>query len=179
VNPDSTTDVVIENCFISNGDDGVAIKSGLNEAGIKMGMPSSNITVRNITTHGRGGIAIGSESAFTPPTRSPINAAVRSKASLPYLWLRHISQRGFLPLVHPVSGGVKDVWIENVKLLGQRGVHMKTTRGRGGYIENITLVGVTAPAGIQVGRPFSISAIDPSLLSYIGSFLIVEKWLRC
>eukprot|EP01045_Picozoa_sp_COSAG04_P014862 COSAG04_NODE_1136_length_8119_cov_81.520574_5_plen_209_part_00 len=68
VNPDSTTDVVIENLFISNGDDGVAIKSGLNEAGIKMGLPSSNITVRNITTHGRGGIAIGSESAPPSPT---------------------------------------------------------------------------------------------------------------
>jgi polygalacturonase len=34
VNPDSSTDVIIENCYISNGDDGVAIKSGLNEAGI-------------------------------------------------------------------------------------------------------------------------------------------------
>ena len=32
-----------------------------------------------------------------------------------------------------VSGGVSDVRIEDVKLLGQRGVHMKTTRGRGGY----------------------------------------------
>ena len=31
-----------------------------------------------------------------------------------------------------VSGGVSGVRIEDVKLLGQRGVHMKTTRGRGG-----------------------------------------------
>jgi polygalacturonase len=33
INPDSSEDVWIENCFISNGDDGIAIKSGLNEAG--------------------------------------------------------------------------------------------------------------------------------------------------
>ena len=68
-----------------------------------------------------------------------------------------------------VSGGVSDVRIEDVKLLGQRGVHMKTTRGRGGCkcrrslcvffrslkeaaadIENISMSNVTAPAGIQL-----------------------------
>ena len=37
INPDSSTDVTIENCFISNGDDGIAIKSGLNAAGIAVG----------------------------------------------------------------------------------------------------------------------------------------------
>ena len=76
MNPDSTTDVVIENCFISNGDDGVAIKSGLNEAGIKVGLPSSNITVRNITTHGRGGIAIGSESTSPLTSKLALQPAV-------------------------------------------------------------------------------------------------------
>jgi polygalacturonase len=49
-----------------------------------------------------------------------------------------------------MSGGVRNIRISNVRLLGQRGVHMKTTRGRGGYIENITLTNVTAHAGIQI-----------------------------
>ena len=53
------------------------------------GLPSANIFIRNVTTQGRGGIAIGSE----------------------------------------MSGGVKNVTMHDVRLLGQRGVHMKTTRG--------------------------------------------------
>jgi ABC-type arginine/histidine transport system permease subunit len=31
----------------------VAIKSGLNAAGIAVGIPSKNIFIRNVTTHGR------------------------------------------------------------------------------------------------------------------------------
>jgi hypothetical protein len=45
---------------------------------------------------------------------------------------------------------VTNVTIEDVRLLGQRGVHIKTTRGRGGYISNITMRAVEAPAGIQL-----------------------------
>lgn len=37
VNPDSSSNVWIENLYVSNGDDGVAIKSGLNQAGIDYG----------------------------------------------------------------------------------------------------------------------------------------------
>ena len=66
-----------------------------------------------------------------------------------------------------MSGGVRNVRISNVRLLGQRGVHMKTTRGRGGYIENITLTNVTAHAGIQVSREFAAGA---KLIPLIPSF---------
>jgi polygalacturonase len=61
IDPDSCEDVLIEGCRISCGDDHIAIKSGIDAAGRKVGMPSRNITVRgNVHLAGRG-ISIGSE----------------------------------------------------------------------------------------------------------------------
>ena len=46
---DSCQDVLIENCYISVGDDAIAIKSGWDQYGIAYGRPSSNILIRNVT----------------------------------------------------------------------------------------------------------------------------------
>ena len=94
---DSSADVEIEHCHIATGDDGVVIKSGMDGAGRAVGAPSSAIVVRDVTTRGVGGFAIGSE----------------------------------------MSGGVENVTFDNVKLLGQRGFHIKFCRGRGGYVRDI------------------------------------------
>jgi len=67
VDPDSCSNVLIQDCYFSLGDDGVAIKSGLNEYGREFGMPSQNILIRNITVDPQfdnlstNGISIGSE----------------------------------------------------------------------------------------------------------------------
>lgn len=45
---DSCVDMVIEDSYISVGDDGVAIKSGWDQYGIAYSRPSSNITIRNL-----------------------------------------------------------------------------------------------------------------------------------
>lgn len=61
VDPDSSTNVLIENMDISVGDDHIAFKSGLDAAGRAFGMPCRNVTVRG-NRHGTGhGISIGSE----------------------------------------------------------------------------------------------------------------------
>jgi len=61
---DSCEDVLIENCYVSVGDDGIALKSGSGEDGIKAGKPSRRITVRGCTIgDGHGGIVVGSETA--------------------------------------------------------------------------------------------------------------------
>lgn len=59
---DSSDEVCIEDCYISTGDDIIAIKSGWDEYGISYGRPSKNITIRRLVgqTHSAG-IAIGSE----------------------------------------------------------------------------------------------------------------------
>jgi polygalacturonase len=60
--PDSSRNVLIEDSWYSAGDDCIAIKSGWDCFGTDYGKPSVNITVRNLSCHGRyAGVAIGSE----------------------------------------------------------------------------------------------------------------------
>ncbi|HXI73571.1 MAG TPA: glycoside hydrolase family 28 protein [Verrucomicrobiae bacterium] len=60
--PESCTDVLIENCLFDTDDDCIAIKSGRNADGRRVGVPSQNIIIRNCTMRdGHGGTTIGSE----------------------------------------------------------------------------------------------------------------------
>lgn len=63
IDPDSSTNVCIEDCYISTGDDLIVIKSGWDEYGISFSHPSSNISISRITgeTKSGAGIAFGSE----------------------------------------------------------------------------------------------------------------------
>ena len=45
---DSCEDMLIEDCYISVGDDAIAIKSGWDQYGISYGRPSMNIMIRNL-----------------------------------------------------------------------------------------------------------------------------------
>lgn len=60
--PESSKNVLIENCYFNTGDDCIAIKSGRNQDGRKANVPSENILVRNCTmANGHGGVVMGSE----------------------------------------------------------------------------------------------------------------------
>ena len=60
--PESCTNVLIEDCFFNTGDDCIAIKSGRNNDGRLWSRPSENIIVRNcLMQNGHGGVVIGSE----------------------------------------------------------------------------------------------------------------------
>ncbi|XP_022754781.1 probable polygalacturonase isoform X2 [Durio zibethinus] len=63
IDPDSCEDVVIEDCYISVGDDAIAIKSGWDQYGIAYGRPSKNIIIRNLIVRSMvsAGVSIGSE----------------------------------------------------------------------------------------------------------------------
>ncbi|KAL9251481.1 putative polygalacturonase [Drosera capensis] len=63
IDPDSCEDVLIENCYISVGDDGIAIKSGWDQYGIAYARPSVNILIRNLVVRSMvsAGVSIGSE----------------------------------------------------------------------------------------------------------------------
>ncbi|KAI8529340.1 hypothetical protein RHMOL_Rhmol12G0217600 [Rhododendron molle] len=61
---DSCENVVIEDSYISVGDDGIAIKSGWDQYGIAYGRPSANILIRNLIIERSmvsAGVSIGSE----------------------------------------------------------------------------------------------------------------------
>jgi polygalacturonase len=60
--PESCTDVLIENCEFNTGDDCIAIKSGRNADGRRLNSPTQNIIVRGCQMKdGHGGITVGSE----------------------------------------------------------------------------------------------------------------------
>jgi len=60
--PESCRDVLIEGCVFDTGDDCIAIKSGRNNDGRRLGTPSENLVIRRCAMKdGHGGVVIGSE----------------------------------------------------------------------------------------------------------------------
>ena len=64
---DSSSDVLVEYNHFETGDDAVVLKSGLNEEGLRIDIPTQNIVVRNFEARnvrtGSGGIVFGSETS--------------------------------------------------------------------------------------------------------------------
>ncbi|KAF8044057.1 hypothetical protein BT93_A2128 [Corymbia citriodora subsp. variegata] len=90
INPDSCTNVRIEDCYIVSGDDCIAIKSGWDQYGIKFGMPTKHVSIRRLTciSPDSATIALGSEMSggiqdVRVETTSAINteSAVRIKTA--------------------------------------------------------------------------------------------------
>ena len=104
--PESCSNVLIEDCTFFTGDDGIAIKSGRDQDGWRMGRPTENVVIRNCTFNSKAnGVCIGSE----------------------------------------ISGGVRNVYIENVRISGAKnGIYFKSNLDRGGFIEDIRVLGVQA-----------------------------------
>lgn len=103
--PDSSSNICIEDCYISTGSDLIAVKSGWDEYGISFTRPSYDISIRHIVgeTKSGAGIAFGSE----------------------------------------MSGGVSEVWAEDIQIFNSKhGIIIKTSPGRGGYIQNISISNV-------------------------------------
>jgi len=60
--PESCTDVLIDNCTFNTGDDCIAIKSGRNADGRRVNVPTQNVVIRDCRMiEGHGGVVIGSE----------------------------------------------------------------------------------------------------------------------
>lgn len=61
VNPDSCRHVAIFNSLIASQDDSIAVKSGRDEEGRRIGIPSEDIRISNVRIVSGGGVAVGSE----------------------------------------------------------------------------------------------------------------------
>jgi len=96
---ESCSNVLIENNSFDVGDDAICIKSGKDEYGRKVGIPTENLWVRNCTVyHAHGGFVVGSE----------------------------------------MSGGAHNLYVSDLTFIGTDvGLRFKTTRGRGGLVENV------------------------------------------
>ncbi|MEX2116992.1 MAG: glycoside hydrolase family 28 protein [Bacteroidota bacterium] len=61
-NPESSKNVLIKGCYFDTGDDCIAIKSGRNADGRRVGVPSENIVIQDCQMKdGHGGVVMGSE----------------------------------------------------------------------------------------------------------------------
>jgi polygalacturonase len=60
--PESCKNVLIKNCYFDTGDDCIAIKSGRNEDGRRINVPTENVVIQGCEMKdGHGGVTIGSE----------------------------------------------------------------------------------------------------------------------
>ncbi len=99
IDVDSCQNVHITGCLIDVGDDGIVLKSGSGEDGIKTGILTNNVRIEHCTVkNAHGGAVIGSETA----------------------------------------GGISNVHVSDCFFYGtDRGIRIKTRRGRGGKIINL------------------------------------------
>ena len=101
IDVDSCENVLIENCFVSVGDDGICIKSGSGPDGIRVNKPTVGVEIKGCTVrNAHGGIVIGSETA----------------------------------------AGMSKIHASDCDVSGtDRGIRIKSRRGRGGDINDIEL----------------------------------------
>lgn len=60
--PECCRNVLIKNCYFDTGDDCIALKSGRNQDGRRVGRPIENVVIQGCTMRdGHGGVVIGSE----------------------------------------------------------------------------------------------------------------------
>lgn len=102
---ESSKNAIIVNSTFDVGDDGICIKSGKDEDGLRRNIPCENVIVDNCTVFkGHGGFVVGSE----------------------------------------MSGGVRNISVSNCQFLGTDvGLRFKSSRGRGGVVENIYITNIS------------------------------------
>ncbi len=121
INLNSTKNALVEYCLINAGDDGVCIKSGLNEDGRRVGRPSENIVVRHITAlKCHGGIVIGSETSGG--IRNIYAHDNYYKGSVIGIRLKSNASRG---------GTIENIYYENIKMedIRQEAIRVETDYG--------------------------------------------------
>jgi polygalacturonase len=110
--PESCKDVLIKDCCFNNGDDCIAIKSGRNNDGRRVGIPSENIVIKNCTMiEGHGGVVMGSE----------ISGGVRN-VFVQNCWMNSPNlDRALRFKTNSLRGGlIENIFMKNVKI-GQVG----------------------------------------------------------
>jgi polygalacturonase len=106
--PESCRDVLIEKCTFDTGDDCIAIKSGRNNDGRRVGVPSQDIIVRDCTMRdGHGGVTIGSEISGGCSNVFVENCEMSSPELACVLRLKSNAMRG---------GVLQDIFVRNVNV---------------------------------------------------------------
>ncbi len=106
--PESSYNVLIEKCLFDTGDDCIAIKSGRNNDGRRVGVPSSNLIIRDcIMRDGHAGTAIGSEISGSCSNVFVENCEMSSPNLVCALRLKSNARRG---------GTLQNIFMRNVNV---------------------------------------------------------------
>ncbi|MEU4607029.1 glycoside hydrolase family 28 protein [Kribbella sp. NPDC023972] len=115
-NPESCSDVLIRHCTFKTHDDCIAIKSGRDADGRRLGLPSRGIIIEDCTfVSGGAAVAVGSE----------MSGGVED------VWVRRLSM--------PADPAADEAWMQWV-------LCVKSTSTRGGYVRNIDVHDVDSRA---------------------------------
>jgi hypothetical protein len=133
IDPDSCDDVLVEDCYVLVGDDAVAIKSGMDLAGRAFNRPSKNMLFRNCTFASKH-VAMGSEESGG---------------------ISNITIQDCVLGVSDSTPGTPSSTATTKSSASRPGIHLKSERGRGGYIRNITFERLTFVG--TMSQPFEIS----------------------
>ncbi|KAL9163255.1 hypothetical protein ABFS82_06G028800 [Erythranthe guttata] len=181
INPDSCEDTRIVRCYIVSGDDCVAVKSGLDQYGIKYDKPTESLAIRRLTctSPNNAAIALGSEmSGGIQDVRADGVHAVNCKAAVR---IETAPGRG---------GYVKEVYFRNVTLdavkyafwlTASNGPHPDEGFDRKALpeVKNITLMNVVGKNVSMVGNLAGIAG-DPFIgicISNVTVEMAAEKKL--
>lgn len=155
--PESSRDVVIRGCTFDTGDDCIAIKSGRNNDGRRLKMPSEDLVIQDcMFKDGHGAVTIGSEISGNV---SGVYARRCSVAS-PVLWsvlrLKTNAMRG---------GTIEHVYVRdvNVRLVGRAAIEIDLfyEEGRSGsFIPTVRYVSVDRMRVASCERAFNIVGYD-------------------
>ena len=103
---DSCSDVLVEDCRIDAGDDCVALKSGVNEDGWRVGRPTERVLIQGVRcTRGHGGVVIGSE--MSGGIRKVLVRNCFFEGTLMGIRLKSNSSRG---------GFVRDIFFQGIRM---------------------------------------------------------------
>tara|TARA_R110000868_G_scaffold24410_1_gene96446 strand:- start:614 stop:2041 length:1428 start_codon:yes stop_codon:yes gene_type:complete len=106
--PEYSKNVIIKNCTFNTGDDCIAIKSGRDADGRRVGIPSENIIVQNCNMiDGHGGVVMGSEISAGVKNVFVENCIMDSPNLDRAIRIKSNSKRG---------GLVENVYVRNLKI---------------------------------------------------------------
>jgi polygalacturonase len=124
--PDASVDVLIENCVFKTGDDGIAIKSGRDQDGWRVGQPTENILIRNCRIGAiANGICIGSE--MSGGVRNVFAENCRVDSALSTLYIKSNLDRG---------GIVENIYLRNIEVDRAKGAFLRLETNYKGHRGN-------------------------------------------
>jgi polygalacturonase len=127
INMDSTRNALIEHCQINSNDDSIALKSGVNEDGRRVGRPTENIVVRHVKCNpSNGGYAIGSE--MSGDVRNVYFHDCSISESRHGIRLKSNASRG---------GIVEHIWFQNINMDNIRGAAIDINTGYSAWMSDV------------------------------------------